>query len=55
LPGLIDEGVSGVAAVFDDAVVVFEDAVRKPILTQELPDGLLAPRPATRLDQEETW
>src|SRR6266704_6304138 len=38
LPGLIDEGVPGVAAVIDDVVEGFEDAVRQPVLAHELPD-----------------
>src|SRR5512145_820523 len=40
-PGLIDESVPGVAAVIDHVVVAFEDAVRKPVLTHELPDVFL--------------
>jgi hypothetical protein len=42
LPGLVDERVPGVAAVIDDIVEGFEDAVRQPILAHELPDILLA-------------
>ena len=42
LPRLIDEGVPGVAAVVDDVVEGFEDAVRKPVLAHELPDIFLA-------------
>src|SRR6266853_555147 len=41
-PGLIDEGVPGVAAVIDDVVEGFEDAVRQPVLAHELPDIFLA-------------
>ena len=35
-PWLIDEVVPGEAAVVDDVVVGFEDAVRQPIVTHEL-------------------
>jgi hypothetical protein len=41
-PGLIDEGVPGVAAVIDDVVEGFEDTVRQSVLSHELPDILLA-------------
>jgi len=41
-PGLIDEGVAGIAAVIDDVVEGFEDAVRQPVVSHELPDILLA-------------
>src|SRR5258707_10795538 len=41
-PGLIDEGVPGIAAVIDDVVEGFEDAVRQPVLAHELPDVFLA-------------
>src|SRR6266550_2179279 len=41
-PGLIDEGVPGVAAVIDDVVEGCEDAVRQPVLAHELPDIFLA-------------
>src|SRR6185295_9885060 len=41
LPRLIDEGVPSVAAVIDDIVERFEDPVRQPILTHELPDIFL--------------
>ncbi len=41
-PWLIDEGVPGVAAVIDDVVEGFEDAVRQPVLAHELPDIFLA-------------
>ena len=37
-PGLVDELVPGVAAVVDEIVVGFEDAVREPIVAHELPD-----------------
>ena len=40
--GLGDERVPGVAAVIDDILEGFEDAVRQPILAHELPDILLA-------------
>lgn len=39
-PGLIDELVPGEAAVIDDVVVGFEDAVRQPVVAHELPDVL---------------
>ena len=39
-PRLIDEVVPGEAAVVDDVVVGFEDAVRQPVVTHELPDVL---------------
>ncbi len=39
-PGLIDELVPGVAAMIDDVVVGFEDAVRQPVVPHELPDVL---------------
>src|SRR6266567_7665540 len=42
VPGLIDEGVPGIAAVIDDVVEGFEDAVRQPVLAHELPDIFLA-------------
>src|SRR5215218_1958854 len=38
----MDESVPGVAAVIDDVVVAFEDAVGKSVLTHELPDVFLA-------------
>jgi hypothetical protein len=41
-PGLIDEGIPGIAAVVDDIVEGFEDAVRQPVLPHELPDVFLA-------------
>jgi len=37
-PGLIDELVPRHTAVVDEIVVRFEDAVRQPVVTQELPD-----------------
>ena len=40
-PGLVDELVPCVATVVDDVVVGFEDAVRKPIVADELPDVFL--------------
>ena len=39
-PWLIDEIVPGEAAVVDDVIVGFEDAVRQPVVTHELPDIL---------------
>jgi hypothetical protein len=39
-PWLIDEVVPGEAAMIDDVVVGFEDAVRPPIVTHEVPDVL---------------
>ena len=41
-PRLIDEGVPDVAAVIDDIVEGFENSVRQPVLTHELPDIFLA-------------
>ena len=41
-PGLVDERVPGEAAVIDDVVERFEDAVRQPVLPHELPDVFLA-------------
>src|SRR5271169_4311800 len=41
-PGLIDEGIPGIAAVVDDIVEGFEDSVRQPVLAHELPDVFLA-------------
>ena len=35
-PGLIEEGIPGVAAVIDDVVEGSEDAVRQPVLPHEL-------------------
>jgi hypothetical protein len=40
-PGLVDECVPSVAAVIDDIVEGFEDPVRQPVLTHELPDVFL--------------
>ena len=37
-PGLIDELVQRHTAVVDEIVVRFEDTVRQPVVTQELPD-----------------
>ena len=37
-PGLIDELVPSVAAMIDEIVVGFEDAVREPVVAQKLPD-----------------
>src|SRR4029077_7091958 len=48
-PGLIDELVPRHTAVVDEIVVRFEDAVRQPVVTQELPevfDRIEAPKPA---------
>ena len=39
-PGLIDQLVPGPATVIDDVVVGFEDAVREPVVSHELPDIL---------------
>ena len=39
-PRLIDEIVPGEAAVVDDVVIGFEDAVREPVIAHELPDIL---------------
>ena len=41
LPGLIDQSVPSIAAVIDDIVEGFEDSVRQPVLTHELPDIFL--------------
>jgi hypothetical protein len=38
LPGSVDKGIPGVAAVIDDIVVGFEDAVREPVVAHVLPD-----------------
>src|SRR5271155_2698271 len=40
LPGLVDKLVPGIAAVVDEMVVAFEDSVREPVVTHELPDVL---------------
>jgi hypothetical protein len=37
-PRAVDEGIPGVAAVIDDIVVGFEDAVREPVVAHMLPD-----------------
>ena len=39
-PGLVDELVPCLAAVIDEIVVGFEDAVGKPVIAHELPDVL---------------
>jgi len=36
-PRLIDEAVPGEAAVVDDVIVGFEDAIGQPVVTHELP------------------
>ena len=41
-PRLIDKRVPGVAAVIDDVVERFENSVRQPVLSHELPDIFLA-------------
>src|SRR5215467_12736059 len=41
-PRLIDERVPSVAAVIDDIVEGFENSVRQPVLSHELPDIFLA-------------
>jgi hypothetical protein len=38
LPGSVDKGIPGVAAVIDDIVVGSEDAVREPVVAHILPD-----------------
>ena len=38
LPGSVDKDIPGVAAVIDDIVVGFEDAVREPVVAHILPD-----------------
>jgi hypothetical protein len=38
LPGSVDKGIPGVAAVIDDIVVGFEDAVREPVFAHILPN-----------------
>ena len=38
--GLIDELVPGLATGLNDGVVIFEDAVREPVLSEVLPDVL---------------
>ena len=37
-PRLIGEAVPGEAAIIEDVVVGFEDAVRQPVISHELPD-----------------
>ena len=37
-PGLIDELVPGLAAVIDEIVIGFEDAVGEPVIAHKLPD-----------------
>ena len=37
-PRLIDEVVPGEAAMVDDVVAGFEDAVRQPVIAHKLPD-----------------
>jgi len=37
-PGLVDDPVPGVAAVFDDVVLVLEDPVGEVVVAQELPE-----------------
>jgi hypothetical protein len=37
-PGPVDERIPGVAAVIDDIVVGFEDAVREPVVAHILPN-----------------
>jgi hypothetical protein len=39
-PGLIDQVVPSLAAMIDEIVVGFEDAVGKPVVAHELPDIL---------------
>ena len=39
-PGLIDEFVPGEAAMIDDIVMRFKDAVGEPVVAHELPDIL---------------
>ena len=39
-PGLVDELVPSLAAVIDEIVVGFEDAVREPVVAHKLPDVL---------------
>lgn len=42
-PRLIDEPVPGEAAVVDDVIVGFEDAVGQPVVAHELPCVRLSP------------
>jgi hypothetical protein len=53
MTGLIDERVPGVAAVIDDFVEGFEDAVRQPVRPHELPDIFL--RVELRRTQRQEW
>lgn len=39
-PGLVDELVPSLAAVIDEIIVGFEDAVGEPVVAHELPDIL---------------
>ena len=36
--GLFDQLVPGIAAMIDDLIIGFEDAVREPVVPHELPD-----------------
>jgi hypothetical protein len=38
VPGAVDKGIPGVAAVIDDIVVGCEDAVREPVVAHILPN-----------------
>ena len=38
-PRAVDEGIPSIAAVIDDIVVGFEDAVREPVVAHVLPDN----------------
>ena len=38
LPRTVEERIPGIAAVIDDIVVGFEDAVREPVVAHILPD-----------------
>ncbi len=40
LPGLVDEGVPGMAAGGEDILVALENPVREPVVADELPDVL---------------
>jgi hypothetical protein len=37
-PRAVDEGIPSIAAVIDDIVIGFEDAVREPVVAHILPD-----------------
>ena len=39
-PGLVDKLVPSLAAVIDEIVIGFEDAVREPVVAHKLPDVL---------------